>query len=85
MKFGGTSVGTPESIKLVANAIEKQPDSKLVVLSANAGTTDDLVELIGYLPKELEKASEKLQEIRNRTATPLKVLKLFIAFLPYRP
>jgi len=76
MKFGGTSVGTAESIRLVADAVEKQPSNKLVVLSANAGTTDDLVKLIGYLPKEQENAKTKLGEIRNRTTNLCSQLQL---------
>jgi aspartate kinase len=63
MKFGGTSVGTSESIRLVASAIESQPGNKLVVLSANAGVTDALIELIGYLPHNQSEAKNKLKQI----------------------
>lgn len=76
MKFGGTSVGSAKSIKLVAKAIENQTDNKLVVLSANAGTTDDLVELIGFLPKEQEKAAKKLEQVWKRTLNLCTELEL---------
>jgi len=42
LKFGGTSVGTPENIKRVADIVS-DPDVRLVVLSAMSGTTDLLV------------------------------------------
>ena len=48
MKFGGTSVGSPDRIRKVAELIgrEKQP---FVVLSAMSGTTNSLLEVAGYL------------------------------------
>ncbi len=51
MKFGGTSVGSPQRIKNVAQLISSE-DSKLVVLSAMSGTTNTLVEITDYLNKE---------------------------------
>ncbi len=51
MKFGGTSVGSPQRIKNVAQLISSE-DSKLVVLSAMSGTTNTLVEIADYLNKE---------------------------------
>jgi len=45
MKFGGTSMGTAESISQVAAIIEKVPDEVIVVVSAISGTTDQLIEL----------------------------------------
>ncbi len=50
LKFGGTSVGSPERIKEVAKLITtKEP--KIVVLSAMTGTTNKLVEIAQYLYK----------------------------------
>ena len=46
LKFGGTSVGTVEKIKKVANIIKKRHDEDneiIVVVSAMAGATNDLV------------------------------------------
>jgi len=48
MKFGGTSVGSPERIKHVASLVQTG-DPTFVVLSAMSGTTNTLVEIAGYL------------------------------------
>jgi len=45
MKFGGTSVGKPQRMHEVATLITKDPESKIVVLSALSGTTNSLVEI----------------------------------------
>ncbi|MFA0961617.1 aspartate kinase [Roseivirga sp. BDSF3-8] len=45
MKFGGTSVGSPERMKSVAKLITESPENKIVVLSAVSGTTNALVEI----------------------------------------
>ncbi|MBQ0126694.1 MAG: aspartate kinase [Bacteroidales bacterium] len=49
MKFGGTSVGTPQRIKNVAELVVKSGKGNVVVLSAMSGTTNTLVEIAGYL------------------------------------
>ena len=48
MKFGGTSVGSAERIRNVAELISKS-GCNIVVLSAMSGTTNTLVEISGYL------------------------------------
>ncbi len=48
MKFGGTSVGSAQRIKNVADLISAEKGN-VVVLSAMSGTTDTLVEISGYL------------------------------------
>lgn len=48
MKFGGTSVGTPERMKSVVNLI-KGEEKVIVVLSAMSGTTNALIEITGML------------------------------------
>ena len=50
MKFGGTSVGSPQRIKNVASLISDEKQ-KFVVLSAMSGTTNSLVEISDYLSK----------------------------------
>lgn len=45
LKFGGTSVGTPERMKKVASIVTGQNNKVIVVLSAVSGTTNSLVEL----------------------------------------
>lgn len=48
MKFGGTSVGSPQRIKDVAQLVTSS-GRNLVVLSAMSGTTNSLVEISDYL------------------------------------
>ncbi len=53
MKFGGTSVGTPQRIKDVAKLITpKKGEQNFIVLSAMSGTTNSLVEISDYLYKK---------------------------------
>jgi aspartate kinase len=49
MKFGGTSLGSPQRMKEVAKLITTDVDSKIVVLSALSGTTNALVEISSTL------------------------------------
>ena len=51
LKFGGTSVGSPENMRAVMKLIT-DGEQKLVVLSAMSGTTNALVEIAGYLHKK---------------------------------
>ena len=62
MKFGGTSVGSPERIKHVANLVTESGEPTFVVLSAMSGTTNTLVEISDYLYK---KNPEDANEIIN--------------------
>ncbi|MEZ7710430.1 aspartate kinase [Prevotella pallens] len=63
MKFGGTSVGSPERMKEVVNLILKDKKEVFVVLSAMSGTTNTLIEIADYLYK---KNHEGANEIINR-------------------
>ena len=49
LKFGGTSVGSPERMKEVSRLITEDGQQKLVVLSAMSGTTNSLVGIAQYL------------------------------------
>ena len=51
LKFGGTSVGSPENMRVVIEIIA-DGEQKLVVLSAMSGTTNALVEISNYLHKK---------------------------------
>ena len=51
LKFGGTSVGSAQRIKNVAELINNN-NQKIIVLSAMSGTTNSLVEIAGYLYKK---------------------------------
>lgn len=63
MKFGGTSVGSPERMKDVSSLITKSGEPVLVVLSAMSGTTNSLLEISDYLYK---KNPEGANEVINR-------------------
>ena len=51
LKFGGTSVGTPQRMKEVVKLIN-DGEEKIVVLSAMSGTTNMLYEISDYLHKK---------------------------------
>ena len=51
LKFGGTSVGSPERMKGVVKLINNG-EKKIVVLSAMSGTTNSLYEICDYLLKK---------------------------------
>jgi len=51
LKFGGTSVGSPENMRSVMDIVA-DGEQKIIVLSAMSGTTNALVEISGYLKKK---------------------------------
>ncbi len=51
LKFGGTSVGSPENMRAVVDIIA-DGEQKIVVLSAMSGTTNALVDIAGLLWKK---------------------------------
>jgi aspartate kinase len=77
LKFGGTSVGSPDNMRMVMKIIT-DGEQKLVVLSAMSGTTNSLVEISNLLYQEhtdkameavgiLEKKYEKVVQDLYRT------------------
>lgn len=58
LKFGGTSVGTPDRLKKVADLVLGTPGKKIVVLSALSGTTNILAKTGGLLLKGKKKEAE---------------------------
>ena len=67
MKFGGTSVGSPERMKNVASLITKSGEPTFVVLSAISGTTNSLVEISNYLyKKNPESANEVINSLEKK-------------------
>ncbi|WP_262279742.1 aspartate kinase [Hallella absiana] len=52
LKFGGTSVGSPDRMKHVASLVTASGEPTFVVLSAMSGTTNSLVEISNYLYKK---------------------------------
>ena len=66
LKFGGTSVGTPQRMKEVSQLIN-DGDKKIVVLSAMSGTTNSLVEISDYLYKNNpEGANEIINKLERK-------------------
>ncbi len=74
-KFGGTSVGTPDRMKSVANLVTRDGDPTFVVLSAMSGTTNSLVEISGYLyKKNPESANEVINGLERKYMEHVEVL-----------
>ena len=66
LKFGGTSVGSAQRMKEVANLIV-DGQKKIVVLSAMSGTTNTLVEISDYLYKRNpEAANETINKLAEK-------------------
>ena len=66
MKFGGTSVGSPERIKGVAELVTKSEGTTFLVLSAMSGTTNSLVEISNYLyKKNVDGANEVINRLED--------------------
>ena len=67
MKFGGTSVGTPERMKNVASLVTASGEPTFVVLSAMSGTTNTLIEISDYLyKKNPEGANEVVNQLERK-------------------
>lgn len=75
MKFGGTSVGTPERMKGVVQLVTKSGDPTFVVLSAMSGTTNTLIETSNYLYKKNPKgANELINHLERKYLTHVEEL-----------
>ena len=93
LKFGGTSVGSAESIRNVRNIIAAQSGRKIVVVSAMSGVTNRLVEIseavrtgntnsidqlmLELKLKHLQLIEELLESEKNKRATENLFLELF--------
>ena len=62
LKFGGTSLGTPERMHAVTQLITGDPEPKIVVLSAVSGTTNALVQIGTALGNEQPDEATRLIE-----------------------
>ncbi|MFY0628861.1 MAG: aspartate kinase [Flavobacteriaceae bacterium] len=88
MKFGGTSVGSSESIEKVLEIISSEERDKIVVLSAFSGVTNLLVEINAQYEKGGENIHETILQLERKclevvnplfkTATFLQVAQNFI-------
>lgn len=81
LKFGGTSVGSAQRMKEVANLV-LDGEQKIVVLSAMSGTTNSLVEISNYLYK---KNSDGANEVINKLETKyIQEVDTLFATLEYK-
>lgn len=75
MKFGGTSVGSPNRMKDVTKLVVSYNEPVFVVLSAMSGTTNSLVEISDYLyKKNPEGANEVINKLENTYMSHIKEL-----------
>ncbi len=66
MKFGGTSVGTPQRMNQVLELINADDKSKIVVLSALSGTTNALVNISNAIAEGYrQEAQQKIEELES--------------------
>jgi aspartate kinase len=66
MKFGGTSVGTPQRMNQVLELISADNTSKIIVLSALSGTTNALVNISNTIAEgERDEAKKKIEELEK--------------------
>lgn len=67
MKFGGTSVASAERIQHVAELITATSEKKVIVLSAMAGTTNQLVDIAAELvQRDSVVALELIEELKEK-------------------
>jgi aspartate kinase len=74
LKFGGTSVGSPERIKKLLDIIQPK-ERQIVVLSAVSGTTNSLLEIAqAYLAEDKQKASDLTRALKSKYEVFIKEL-----------
>jgi aspartate kinase len=74
LKFGGTSVGSPERMKKLLDIINPA-ERQIVVLSAVSGTTNSLVEIAqAYLAGDKNKATGLIHVLRDKYESFIKEL-----------
>ncbi|MCF8224546.1 MAG: bifunctional aspartate kinase/homoserine dehydrogenase I [Bacteroidales bacterium] len=66
LKFGGTSIGTPENLKVVRNIIESRQMPCVVVVSAFSGITDLIINTAAEAKKHSPAYRDHLFEFRKR-------------------
>ena len=67
LKFGGTSVGSPQRMQEVSKLITEDGENKFVVLSAMSGTTNTLVEISDYLYKKNPEGANTIMNLLEQT------------------
>ena len=74
LKFGGTSVGSPERMKKLLDIIDAS-ERQIVVLSAVSGTTNSLVEIAqAYLSGDKNKAAQLISVLKDKYEIFIKEL-----------
>ena len=74
LKFGGTSVGSPERMKKLLDIIDAS-ERQIVVLSAVSGTTNSLVEIgQAYLAGDKPKAANLIKGLKDKYEIFIKEL-----------
>ena len=74
LKFGGTSVGSPERMKKLLDIVDAS-ERQIVVLSAVSGTTNSLVEIgQAYLSEDKAKAASLINILKDKYETFIKEL-----------
>src|ERR1700739_364723 len=74
LKFGGTSVGSPERMKKLLDIINPA-ERQVVVLSAVSGTTNSLVEIgQAYLSGDKKEAAELIKILKDKYEVFIKEL-----------
>lgn len=64
LKFGGTSVGSPQRMREVVSIVTRDHHKKIIVLSAVSGTTNALLEYAGLIrDDQKEQAKQSLQKL----------------------
>lgn len=77
LKFGGTSVGSPERMKSVTSLVTASGEPTFIVLSAMSGTTNSLVEICDYLyKKNPEGANDIINNLETKYAKHVDELYL---------
>jgi len=66
LKFGGSSVGSPEVIKQVISIVENSDDDNLVVVSAFKGITDQIIKISNDASKGNQNFEDEVKLIRER-------------------
>jgi aspartokinase/homoserine dehydrogenase 1 len=66
LKFGGTSVGSIENIRIVREILEKQEDPSAVVVSAFGGVTDQIIHMATLASERNTEFRQEAQSLRQR-------------------
>ena len=66
LKFGGTSVGSIESLRSVKQIVESCPGQVMVVVSALGGVTNQLIEMTTLALSHDQRYESILEQVRQR-------------------